>query len=84
MRTPLTVIDGYVEAMIDGVMPATPATLAEVSEEVRRLRRLSEDLSTLSRAEEGRVELDLRPIGPAHGRDGTPRSGCGRRPRISA
>jgi histidine kinase len=61
MRTPLTVIDGYVEAMIDGVLPATPAELAEVSAEVRRLRRLSEDLSTLSRAEEGRVELDLRP-----------------------
>jgi histidine kinase len=61
MRTPLTVIDGYVEAMIDGVMPATPAKLAEVSEEVRRLRRLSEDLSTLSRAEEGRVDLELRP-----------------------
>jgi histidine kinase len=60
MRTPLTVIDGYVEAMIDGVMPPTPATLAEVSEEVRRLRRLGEDLSTLSRAEEGRIELDRR------------------------
>jgi histidine kinase len=62
MRTPLTVIDGYVEAMIDGVMPSTPGTLAEVSEEVRRLRRLGEDLSTLSRAEEGRIELDLRPV----------------------
>ena len=27
MRTPLTVIDGYVEAMIDGVMPTSPAQL---------------------------------------------------------
>lgn len=61
MRTPLTVIDGYVEAMIDGVMPATAAELGEVSAEVRRLRRLSESLSELSRAEEGRVELDLGP-----------------------
>ena len=49
MRTPLTVIDGYVEAMIDGVMPATAAELGRVSEEVRRLRRLSDDLSSLSR-----------------------------------
>jgi len=60
MRTPLTVIDGYVEAMIDGVMPASAEKLGEVSEEVRRLRRLSENLSALSRAEEGRVDLDLR------------------------
>ncbi|EWT02819.1 ATPase [Intrasporangium oryzae NRRL B-24470] len=67
MRTPLTVIDGYVEGMIDGVIPATPERLGRLSEEVRRLRRLSEDLSTLSRAEEGRLaltltELDLRPV----------------------
>ena len=62
MRTPLTVIDGYVEAMIDGVMPATPEQLGRVGEEVRRLRRLSEDLSTLSRAEEGRLGLVLKPV----------------------
>ncbi|MDC5698371.1 HAMP domain-containing histidine kinase [Intrasporangium calvum] len=59
MRTPLTVIDGFVEAMIDGVLPASTEQLGRVSEEVRRLRRLSEDLSTLSRAEEGRLELVL-------------------------
>lgn len=60
MRTPLTVIDGYVEGMIDGVLPVTPEKLAEVSEEARRLRRLSEGLAALSRAEEQRVELDVR------------------------
>lgn len=62
MRTPLTVIDGYVEAMIDGVMPTAPEQLAQVSEEVRRLRRLSDDLSTLSRAEEGRLDLALQRV----------------------
>jgi signal transduction histidine kinase len=62
MRTPLTVIDGYVEAMIDGVMPATAAELGRVSEEVRRLRRLSDDLSSLSRAEEGRLGLVVRDV----------------------
>lgn len=60
MRTPLTVIDGYVEAMIDGVLPASPEKLNEVSEEVRRLRRLSESLSALSRAEEARLDLHLQ------------------------
>lgn len=57
MRTPLTVIDGHVEAMIDGVLPADPRTLAAVTAETRRLGRLADDLSTLSRAEEGRLGL---------------------------
>ena len=60
MRTPLAVIDGTVEAMIDGVMPRGPDELAVVSGEVRRLRRLSDDLSALSRADEGRLEI--RPV----------------------
>lgn len=62
MRTPLTVIDGYVEGMIDGVLPVTPEQLGRVSEEVRRLSRLSEDLSTLSRAEEGRLGLSREQV----------------------
>lgn len=59
LRTPLTVIDGYVEGMIDGVLPADAASLGQVQDETRRLRRLAEDLSTLSRAEEGRIQLAL-------------------------
>lgn len=62
MRTPLTVIDGYVEAMIDGVLPVEPERLGQVSTEVRRLRRLSDDLSALSRAEEGRLNLTIGPV----------------------
>ena len=62
MRTPLTVIDGYVEGMIDGVLPTTASELGQVSEEVRRLRRLGDDLSALSRAEEGRLALATRPL----------------------
>jgi signal transduction histidine kinase len=59
LRTPLTVVDGYVEGMIDGVLPAGPAELSRVGEEVRRMRRLADDLSALSRADEGRLELQL-------------------------
>lgn len=61
LRTPLTVIDASVEGMIDGVLPATPERLGVVSDEVRRLRRLSDDLSALSRTEEGRLGLVLAP-----------------------
>lgn len=59
LRTPLTVIDGYVEAMIDGVLPTTPENLGQIGEETRRLRRLGEDLSLLSKAEEGGLPLQL-------------------------
>ena len=62
MRTPLTVIDGTVEAMIDGVLPVEPERLALVSDEVRRLRRLSDDLSALSRTDEGRLSLVLTDV----------------------
>jgi len=57
MRTPLTVIDGYVEGMIDKVLPTDNDSLGQVGEESRRLRRLADDLSALSRAEEGRLRL---------------------------
>lgn len=59
LRTPLTALDGYVEGMIDGVFPADETTLSRLSAELRRLHRFADDLSSLSRAEEDR--LDLRP-----------------------
>ena len=67
LRTPLTVIDGYVEGMIDGVLPTTEKELGLVGDEVRRIRRLADDLSALSRADEGRLTLmpcdaDLGPV----------------------
>jgi histidine kinase len=62
MRTPLTVIDGYVEGMIDKVLPTDTASLGHVGEESRRLRRLADDLSALSRAEEGRLQLAPAPV----------------------
>jgi signal transduction histidine kinase len=60
MRTPLTALDGYVEGMIDGVFPTSQENLASLGAELRRLRRLANDLSSLSRTEEQRLEL--RPV----------------------
>lgn len=57
MRTPLTSLDGYVEGMIDGVFAADQATLTSLSTELRRLHRLADDLSALSRTEERRLDL---------------------------
>ena len=62
MRTPLTVLDGYVEGLQDGVFTTEPELFTELSGELRRLRRLSEDLGALSRAEEGRLGLRLNRV----------------------
>ena len=59
MRTPLTALDGYVEGLIDGVFQPTPETLGSLGDELRRLHRLADDLSALSRAEEQRLDLRL-------------------------
>lgn len=62
MRTPLTVLDGHLEGMVDGLIPVAPQTVATLQAETRRLRRLSDDLSALSRAEEGRLGIVRQPI----------------------
>lgn len=59
MRTPLTALEGYVEGLIDGVFAPEPEVLGAASDELRRLRRLADDLSALSRAEERRLDLHL-------------------------
>ena len=60
LRTPLTALDGYVEGMIDGVFTPSAEIFASLSEELRRLHRLADDLSSLSRAQER--GLDLHPV----------------------
>lgn len=64
LRTPLSTIEGYMEGLIDGVVPAEAETFASVAEEAARLKRLASDLSTLSRIQETggttrRTEVDL-------------------------
>lgn len=62
MRTPLTIIDAQVEAMLDGVLPVTDENIEAIGIETRRLRRLAEDFSALSRTEEGRLDLNFEPV----------------------
>ena len=62
MRTPLTVLEGYLEGLIDGVFQADEETLSDLAPELARLRRLSEDLSALSRAQERGFDLRLQPV----------------------
>ncbi len=62
LRTPLTSLDGYLEGMLDGVFPTNDETLALMYQEVRRLRRLVDDLQMLSRVEAGQLSLELAPL----------------------
>jgi signal transduction histidine kinase len=59
LRTPLTVIQGNIEAMIDGLYPADREHLERIQSETRQLERLIEDLRTLSLAETGQLPLQL-------------------------
>jgi signal transduction histidine kinase len=61
LRTPVAVIQGNLEAMIDGVYPADEDHLAPVLEETHVLSRLIDDLRTLSLAESGALELHREP-----------------------
>ena len=64
LRTPLTVIGGYLEAMQEGVLAATPERLETIYKEVLHLQRLVADLRTLSLAEAGQLSLNLMAVAP--------------------
>ena len=59
LRTPLAGVEGYLEGLIDGLFPDNTKTFAQMYQEVRRLRRLVNDLQELSRVEAGQVSLHL-------------------------
>ena len=62
LRTPLASIKGYMEGLIDGVLPAQPDTYQQVYHEADRLQRLVNDLQELSRVEAKAFQLERRPL----------------------
>lgn len=64
MRTPLATIDAHLEAVEDGVRALDGDTLGVIRGSTGRLRRLAEDMSAVSRAEEG-LDVTLRPCAAA-------------------
>ncbi len=61
LRTPLTSIKGYMEGLVDGVLPASPETYDQIHNEASRLARLVDDLQELSRVEANAFSLDIHP-----------------------
>lgn len=61
LRTPITVIQGNVEGILDGLYPADEARLKSIIEETQILSRLVDDLRTLALAESGALHLKREP-----------------------
>jgi two-component system sensor histidine kinase BaeS len=61
LRTPLTVIQGNLEALLDGVYPADAEHLQLLLDETCILERLIDDLRTLTLAEAGNLVLHREP-----------------------
>jgi two-component system OmpR family sensor kinase/two-component system sensor histidine kinase BaeS len=62
LRTPLHIIQGNLEGVLDGVYDPTPEHVEATLDETRLLARLVEDLRTLSLAEAGQLPLHLEEI----------------------
>ena len=62
LRTPLHIIQGNLEGILDGVYEATPEHINATLDETRHLARLVDDLRTLSLAESGQLPLVRAPV----------------------
>jgi len=62
LRTPLSNVRGYLEALRDGVMESTPATLDLLHSEAMLLSHLVDDLQELALAEAGQLSLNRQVV----------------------
>ena len=62
LRTPLTVIQGNLQALLDGVYPLERGEIATIYDETRLLSRLVADLRDLAQAEAGQLKLTMQPV----------------------
>ncbi len=65
LRTPVSVLRGHLEAMLDGVYPLDSAHVAVAHDQTIHLARLVEDLRVLTLAEAKRLPLERAQIAPA-------------------
>jgi signal transduction histidine kinase len=64
LRTPLTVIAGYLEALRDGTFEPTEARFNAMYNETQALQFLVTDLNTLSKADNGSLRMNLEDVAP--------------------
>ncbi len=62
LRTPVTIIQGTLEAILDGIYDASEETIAPIYDETLHLGRLIDDLRDLALAEAGELRLEKEPV----------------------
>ena len=62
LRSPLTVLQGNLRAMLDGVYELDVSEISGLYDETRLLSRLVDDLRDLALADAGQLRLTLRPV----------------------
>jgi signal transduction histidine kinase len=62
LRTPLSVLQGRLEGLLDGVYPLEPGQLAQLLDQTKILSRLIDDLRTLALSEAGVLALQKEPV----------------------
>jgi signal transduction histidine kinase len=62
LRTPLAILQGRIEGLIDGVYARDEESLRGLLDETRHLGRLVDDLGTLASAESGALDLRKEPV----------------------
>lgn len=62
LRTPVTILRGQTEQILDGIAEPTPDRLVSLHDEVLRLQRLTDDLATLSAANAAGITVRRNPI----------------------
>lgn len=60
LRTPLAIICGELEGMIDGILPKTEGALLSMQEEAKRLTSILDGIDELTRAEAASLKLELQ------------------------
>ena len=61
LRTPLSVMRGHLEAILDGVFEPTEGNIASIHKETVLLSRLVDDLQELALAEAGELKIEREP-----------------------
>lgn len=61
LRTPISTLTAYHDGLHDGVTEMNEESRSVLAEQTDRLTRLADDINEVSTADEGRLELDLRP-----------------------
>jgi signal transduction histidine kinase len=62
IRTPVAVLEAYIEAIEDGVRTLTPQTAAMLRDQTRRLVRFSDDVAALAKAEESALSMSCAAV----------------------